>query len=397
MLARTKEARAVLSRCVADNGIWASEDRYKQQCWTRDFCLAQYPIMKTEFPAAVSAHLNNLARRQGRWLNSNGKIPILFISDEEQFLKHKFLDSFNNGKIGFMLQRWLDDGMEGIHNLTPNTCDSEALFIITVDDFLRKMPGIFPGNEGMYLKDQLRHAQSKAMYYLMAHLHLTGLIVGGDWRDTRVDLQDKCVLTNACLLYMAFKSTNYCMNGKYPIPVEQSQKVFEIINTKFWNGTYYDDYLGDDRGKNFDLLGNALAILYDIATPSQADSIINYAIKNLHTPHGFKLIDTFLPPRNDEEKKIMERDGAVIWPWIHCYFLLAMLHADEKKWFSFVQEGMKRMSEDDCFHEWLDVTTGKGYGSASQCWSAALFLRVEKCLGECELAAIHRKNQLLFL
>src|SRR5439155_3062573 len=87
------------------------------------------------------------------------------------------------------------------------------------------------------------------------------LIPGSDWRDTRLDLDDKTVLSNACQLYKAYKVLNQ---------EDEAQKIKKIIQERFWNGKYFIDYPSMEKNiscsNNFDILGNSLSILNDIAS-----------------------------------------------------------------------------------------------------------------------------------
>ena len=133
MTTKTKEAITIVKNCIGDHGVWASADRYRHQCWTRDFCLATsylfiyHDVLKN--PNIVVNHLVNLSKKQ----NYDGKIPILYLEDVNAFLRDKIKKSISAGKISFMLERYLDDDLE---NLTPHTRDSEVLFIIAAKSLI---------------------------------------------------------------------------------------------------------------------------------------------------------------------------------------------------------------------------------------------------------------------
>lgn len=89
MTTKKEEALHVVRSCIGKKGVWASSERYRDQCWTRDFCMAtswlfMYHPDLVDFDIVYN-HLNNIVNKQ----KSNGKIPILFLDDEIAFVKRE--------------------------------------------------------------------------------------------------------------------------------------------------------------------------------------------------------------------------------------------------------------------------------------------------------------------
>lgn len=147
--------------------------------------------------------------------------------------------------------------------------------------------------------------------------------------------------------------------------------------TRCWNGRYFRDYVGTEH---FDILGNALAVLYEIADENQMESIFEHAISKT-TPYGIPMGETFLPALSDEESKDMER-GEVIWPFVNGYMLKAMILHGGQKWKQVAQSEFEKWNRLSGHFEWYSVSTGKGYGSSDQTWSAALYIIVHNLLFE---------------
>ena len=381
MHSKLAKAIEVITSCVGSNGVWASNDRYKNQCWTRDFCLATHKAMMTQtfcevqprpeaggsnnnppqkFEKAVAKkiiteQLMEIARRQ----RSNGQLPILYLDDEIQFVKDKINRLGEDKPVSFMLRRYAQNEIE---NLTPHTRDAELLFIVTVYNLLANDFGLDECR-----KQILMYACKKALEYIESNT-TDGLMVGGDWRDTRYDLDDKTVLSNACLLYQVYKLMN---NTK------KMNKVYQTIQTKFFNGEYFVDYPGSNH---FDIMGNSFAVIYGIADSTQSNSIFEHVQKNLATPFGFKMSETFLPALSATEESVMKNDKAVIWPFINGYLLLAMAKSGSAKWKNIAHVEFEKWLNVDGFYEWYDITNGNGYGSKDQVWSAALLLMVHDSL-----------------
>lgn len=349
---RINEAKSIIKNCIGLKGVWASTDRYRNQCWTRDFCLATCPIflynLELKDLQLVQTHLFTITKKQ----RPDGKIPILYLDDKYTFLQDKIQKSINSGSISFMLQRYLNKEVE---NLTPHTRDSEVLFIITVAEFLKLHP-TSPINNILIDSSHL------ALQYIQTQLK-DDLIAGGDWRDTRLDLNDKTVLTNACLLYKAYITLN---------EIDKATHVKNIIHEKFWNGNYFKDY---PESNTFDIMGNSLAILYDLADSNQRELIFTH-IMELETPFGFKMTETFLPALSTTEKELMNKHHAVIWPFTNGFILNAMILKGRQKWYDIAKIQFNKWIHLSGFYEWYDIENGNGFGSKDQVWSAALFLQV---------------------
>ncbi len=354
-------ATSIIQTCIGPKGVWASPTRYKYQCWTRDFVIAtESALLNLGKPRVAITHLNELSKRQ----YEDGRIPIMFLDKPLWWLALKVWNSIKNRRVSFLLRQYFTK--DGIGQLSPWTRDSELLYVLGVVQY-----ACATGDTSLFRKH--RKNIEKALRYVETHLMRDGLVFGGDWRDTRPDLDDKFLLTNNCLLYRA-----YALMGELGDRGKRGKArvLKELINDRFWVGSYYRDYVGVD---DFDTLGNAFTILFDIASREQWASIIQGA-EELDTPFGYKLNGVTLPPKSKEEEAVMLRTNqfGVVWPFIHGFMILAAKKASRD---DIVTRQFKKWTELDGFYEFYDPTTGEGYGSVDQVWSAALYLRVAHALG----------------
>jgi hypothetical protein len=156
--------------------------------------------------------------------------------------------------------------------------------------------------------------------------------------------------------------------------------------------------------ESFDLLGNSLAILSGLASPSRAKEMISWIeeeCKDLRKsgklaidlpPNFFPFIE---PGDSDwhERYSIYNKPGEYhnggIWPFICGFYIAALVAAQrydlaEKKLITLTR-GIKISTSGNVsfgFNEWLKAQDGMPMGQNWQTWSAALYLYAVKCVEE---------------
>jgi hypothetical protein len=156
--------------------------------------------------------------------------------------------------------------------------------------------------------------------------------------------------------------------------------------------------------ERFDLLGNSLAILSGIASPSRADEMISWIeeecqeLRNngelaLDLPPNFfpyiKLEDPDWHPRYSLFNMPGEYHNGGIWPFI-CGFYIAALVAAKK--YRLAEEKLGILTRlvkmtinkelNYGFNEWFKAQDGHPKGQEWQTWSAALYLYAAHCVEE---------------
>jgi hypothetical protein len=351
---KTNEAKRILHSCLSEgNGIFASPDRYKYQCWTRDVALAVAPLLLVMGEGEiVRTHLENLSLRQ----RPTGQIPILFLSDEVLWRKKKVAA---RGENSFMVKRY--DAGE-LWNLTPGTKDSEILYIIAMYEYANAT-----GDHS--LLNQYREVVQGALAYAEENnLNVDVLAVGADWRDTmEVFLSNRALLTNNVLLVHAYD----LMKEANKAAAQRARVV-----KHFWRDGACVDYIPD--GDRPDPLGIALAVLYDVLPAGSGERVLEL-LRSVDTDHGVT-IKCIHNPYAEGEAEVFERtQGEVIWPFVVGFSIMALQklgYAEE------AQSLFQKMEDLDGFYEWYDPTNGRGWGAKEQLWSATLYLRAKKCIGE---------------
>jgi len=156
--------------------------------------------------------------------------------------------------------------------------------------------------------------------------------------------------------------------------------------------------------ERFDLLGNCLAILSGIASPTRADEMISWIEDECAEMKKRGELAVDLPPnffpytkpnapdwhvRYAEYNNPGEYHNGGIWPFI-CGFYVAALVAAKR--FKLAKEKLIILTRlvkisvnenlEFGFNEWFKAQTGKPMGQDWQTWSAALYIYAAKCVEE---------------
>ena len=156
--------------------------------------------------------------------------------------------------------------------------------------------------------------------------------------------------------------------------------------------------------ERFDLLGNSLAILSGLASPSRADEMISWIEQECEAmrkrgelavdlpPNFFPYIQPENPdwlPRYELFNKPGEYHNGGIWPFICGFYVAALVAAKRytlaKEKLLVLVQVIKKSNHRELefgFNEWIKAQDGKPMGQDYQTWSAALFLYAAKCVAE---------------
>ena len=160
------------------------------------------------------------------------------------------------------------------------------------------------------------------------------------------------------------------------------------------------------NSERFDLLGNSLAILSGIASPSRAEEMITWIEQECATmikrgdlavdlpPNFFPFIkpgDTDWRLRYEIYNKPGEYHNGGIWPFICGLYVAALVAAKRYKLageklmaLTYIIKNSSSGNIEFGFNEWLKAQNGNAMGHDWQTWSAALYLYAAKCVEEKE-------------
>lgn len=163
----------------------------------------------------------------------------------------------------------------------------------------------------------------------------------------------------------------------------------------FWSYKIYSS-------ERFDLLGNSIAILSGIASPTRADEMVSWIEEECESlrEKGELAVDippNFFPYVKPEDPDWYERysqfnnpgeyHNGGIWPFISGFYVAALVAAKrfklaEEKLVVLTQSIKLTRSEnlEFGFNEWIKAQDGKPMGQDWQTWSAAMYLYAAKCV-----------------
>jgi hypothetical protein len=282
--------------------------------------------------------------------------------------------------------------------------DTTPLFLLAVGIF-RKVTG-----ENDFLMDAVGKALIWMEYQSPSDRNLVAQQPTSDWRDEQWVTGYGLFVNTVVYSYLRLLGLNEKAEkmrqdmGRFTITGgKQHRHVHEGLVVKhkpyfaFWSYKIHSS-------ERFDLLGNSLAILSGIASPSRAEDMIAWVEEEcagmrktgelaIDLPPNFfpytKREDPDWLPRYEIYNKPGEYHNGGIWPFI-CGFYVAALVAAGK--YTLAKEKLVTLTHcikmstnknlDFGFNEWIKAQDGVPMGQDWQTWSAALYLYAVKCVEE---------------
>ena len=347
MQKKIKTAISVINRCKGDKGFYASAERYKYEYWTRDLCYCIDPLISLGFAKDVKSHLLAIWKRQ----TITGELPRYIIDRRFKWLSGKFFIKIRNRKVVSTIKSLKT--METRFNEW--TVDSTPLTILATYRYAIK-------SGDSHIIDVLQSQIKKALWYNKLHIK-EFLIRGGDWRDSMPWLRNKFLLSNNVMLYDLYKTLGE--GGKATL-------VKDRINSEFWNGEYYTDFIGS---ANFDCFGASSAVLSGIV-PKGHFKKLSEKIVSASSKYGIKNLLEVKPVSSNEDRVTEScNQRYAVWPLVDAYAIMALKKMGAN---AMAKKELKKMENLSGFREWYDPDTGEGHGSRDQLWSAVAYYELIK-------------------
>lgn len=282
--------------------------------------------------------------------------------------------------------------------------DSTPLFLIGVGIF-RKVTG-----KPDFLQDAVRKALTWMEYQSPSDRCLVAQQPTSDWRDEQWVTGYGLFVNTLVYSYLRLLGQNERADrmrhemGRFTIAGgmihHHAHEGFVVKHKPYYAFWSYKIY----SSERFDLLGNSLAILSGIASPSRAEEMIFWIEEECADMRERGELAIDLPPNffpfikpEDPDWQLRyavynnpgEYHNGGIWPFI-CGFYVAALVAAKK--YKLAEEKLLALTKimrpannkslNFGFNEWLKAQDGKPMGQDWQTWSAALYLYAVKCVEE---------------
>ena len=290
------------------------------------------------------------------------------------------------------------------NNVDRGASDTTPLFLLGVGVF-RKVTG----NQVF-----LQYAVSKALIWMEYQSPSDRCMVAqqptSDWRDEQWVLGYGLYVNTLAFCYLKLLGQNQRADmmrqemGRFTITEgtihNHVHEGLVVKNKPYYALWSYKIY----SSERFDLLGNSLAILSGIASPSRADEMISWIEAECQgmRARGELLVElppNFFPYIKKDDPEWLERynmynkegeyHSGGLWPFICGLYVAALVAA---KRFKLAEEklvaltGIIKLGTNDTldygFNEWIKAQDGKPKGQDWQTWSAALYLYAARCVEE---------------
>ena len=280
--------------------------------------------------------------------------------------------------------------------------DTTPLFLLGVGIF-RKVSG-----ESGFLEKAIEKAMIWMEYQSPSDQYLVAQQPTSDWRDeqwvTGYGLYvNTLTYSYLCLLGQQERADKmHSAMSRFTITGDKmNHHVHEGLTVKhkpyyaFWSYKIY-------CSERFDLLGNSIAILSGIASPTRANEMISWIEEECANLNKNGELAVDLPPNFFPFIKLEDADwlsrykkfnmpgeyhNGGIWPFICGFYVAALVAAKryklaEKKLVALTQL-VKKSNANDLdygFNEWIKAQDGNPMGQDWQTWSAAIYLYAVKCV-----------------
>lgn len=296
-------AKKELRDCYDKFGIVAGKHHYNDY-WTRDAGFGILGSLVLGDLDIVKTHLTLLLAGQ----KASGFIPFLVM--QQLPILNFFGKSVKTPKL---IYRFKSHKALFISDVV----DSNAYFVIAFSEYLKKSKDTNFGNTNWPKIE-------KSVGWYFRQLDKNDLLLSegpiAGWNDG-IYKTGKVLISNL-LVYKTFVEFNEIASllHKSNKFAGMPQKIKVSVNQKFFNDSYYIDWIGKKRFEYFDTIANLLSVLWDVADRKQARSIIDFVKKRLFKSD---LIPCSYPKYSNDRIEIFNRlvgmgdywgGDSVFWP-----------------------------------------------------------------------------------
>lgn len=280
--------------------------------------------------------------------------------------------------------------------------DCTPLFLMGVGLFRKAL------KDELFLKDAAEKSMTWMKYQSPSDRIMVAQLPTSDWRDEQWVLGFGLFVNTIVYIYLKLLHQNEAAKivkqemGRFAVTGErQHRHVHEGLVLKrkpyyaLWSYKVY-------TSERFDLLGNSLAILSGIASPTRAKSMTAWIEEECDHLRKTGQLGVNMPPnlfpyirpgdpdwkaRYEKYNPAGEYHNGGIWPFICGFYVAALIAADRRRLaqsklveLAKLNKPYRSKKTDFGFNEWLHAEDGRPMGQDWQSWSAAMFLYAAACV-----------------
>ncbi|HUW56473.1 MAG TPA: glycoside hydrolase 100 family protein [Planctomycetota bacterium] len=280
--------------------------------------------------------------------------------------------------------------------------DATPLFLLTTAAYRRTT------GESDFLADAVGKALTWMDYQSPSNRVMVAQLPTSDWRDEQWVLGFGLYVNTVVYSYLRLlgqeekASRLRRLMGRFTVTAEVKHRhVHEglVVRHKPYYALWSYKVYGSER---FDLLGNSLAILSGLATPTRADALVTWIERECRAmrTHGelaVELPPNFFPyirpedpdwrPRYARFNRPGEYHNGGVWPFICGFYVAACVAAGRlrlaRRKLRALTDLVRPAREADVsfgFNEWCRAQDGTPQGQDWQTWSAAMYLYAAACV-----------------
>jgi glycogen debranching enzyme len=276
--------------------------------------------------------------------------------------------------------------------------DATLWWLLAIDFFDRHVPG-------RPLRSKLATEIRLAVYWLLCQEH-QGLFLlqqneASDWAD--IMPRSGFVLYSNALWYLvkrqyrdflpSARDTRYYFNRIFfpfdnVVPDHRRARVLvHYIRNMAKAGDFYLSFVNFSFwGKEIDVFGNILAMLFGLAEKSKASRMVERLIElKVNLPYPVRVVHSPIGRKSSLWRQYMQRylqnlphqyHNGGIWPFVGGFWaiLLARLGKRRVAWQELERFAAANSVNNWEFNEWFHGVTGEPMGMAGQSWNAAMFV-----------------------
>ncbi|MDP2750807.1 MAG: GH116 family glycosyl hydrolase [Nanoarchaeota archaeon] len=319
-----RQAYEIAKRDLRSNyrkkGIFAGHHQFSDY-WARDFSFASFGSAELKDYDVIKHGLEHFINHQKK----DGFFPFLIGA------KH-FLLKYAGFKVHERIPTY------GDHKSKSAVVDQNSLLVIAALNYIKK------SNDKNFAAKYFENLKRAVDWSLSRDKNKDFLIEEryfANWADS-IRKTGKVLYSNVCFYKSVEDFSDLCrICRKHTLSLEYkdlANRIKQKINSEFWNGRYYTDWIENDRKHDFFATdGNVLAIMWNVANKDQATKILKH-MEHIKIAYPVPCKTNYPSYPLKYESWLMwfvflgdYHNNSLAWLWLGCCYAIAQKKAGMKE------------------------------------------------------------------